>query len=244
MVAITPVWAATVVLLVVVFTSVAGRDAYGATRWIGIGSFSLQPSEFAKAVIVVVGAHLARQYLCEGSMDRNEAAMRLLVGVGLPLALVLAQPDKGTAGVIVLTLLVMCYLAGVRGTTILAAGLALGVVAVLWSLKDEYSRARIMTMLDPTSDPYGAGYQLTQGFYAFGSGGLTGLGLGMSRQKYSYLPMAHNDFIFAIVGEELGLVGTVGMLAAFALLLWAGLRIAESAPDVTGRLIEIRRAHV
>lgn len=227
----------TAVLLVVVYTPLAGLDAYGATRWIAIGPFTLQPSEFAKVTIVLVGARIAEKYFWEGSIDTNEAAKLAAVGIGVPLLLVVMQPDKGTTGVALLTLLVMSYLAGVSGRHI--ALLCVGVLAagIAYALKDEYSRARILTMFNPFSDPYGAGYQLTQGFYAFGSGGITGLGLGMSRQKYSYLPMAHNDFIFAVVGEELGLVGTAGMLVAFVVLLWAGFKIAESAPDMAGKLI-------
>ncbi len=231
------VWGLTVALLVVVYTPLAGRDAYGATRWIAIGPFSLQPSEFAKIVMLLVGARIAERFFCEGSLDRNEAIKLVAGGIMAPLALVLWQPDKGTTGVVVLTLLVMCYLAGVPGYQIGGLGLAIGVIAIAYSLKDDYSRQRILTMFNPFKDEYGAGYQLTQGFYAFGSGGLTGLGLGMSRQKYNYLPMAHNDFIFAIVGEELGLVGAVGMLAAFAVLLWSGLKIAQNAPDIAGTLI-------
>ena len=116
--------------------------------------------------------------------------------------------------------------------------LGVGIVGVLAnSLKDDYSRARIVAVLNPWSDPTGSGYQLIQGFYAFGSGGLFGVGIGMSKQKYSYLPMAYNDFIFAVVGEELGLVGTLGLLAAFGVLAWAGFRIARYAPDMCGRLI-------
>ncbi len=230
-------WAITVFLLVVVYTPLAGRDAYGATRWIAMGPFTLQPSEFAKVIILLVGAQIAEKYFWEGSIDNSQALKLLFVGVLIPLFLVLWQPDKGTTGVVVITLLIMCYLAGASASAVGLVGIGVGVAAIAYSLKDDYSRARILTMFNPSNDPYGAGYQLTQGFYAFGSGGLTGLGIGMSRQKYNYLPMAHNDFIFAIVGEELGLLGTVGMLAVFALLLWSGLKIAQAAPDVAGRLI-------
>ncbi|WP_417803050.1 FtsW/RodA/SpoVE family cell cycle protein, partial [Thermophilibacter provencensis] len=136
-----------------------------------------------------------------------------------------------------ITIVTMGYLAGVP-KRILAAFLVLGVLGFLGlSLKDDYSRQRLLTMLNPESDPYGAGYQLLQGFYAFGSGGLFGVGIGFSKQKYSYLPMAHNDFIFAVIGEECGLVGTLGLLAGFALFAWAGFRIALHAPDLAGRLI-------
>lgn len=231
------VWGVTLLSLVLVYTPIAGHDAYGASRWIGIGSFSLQPSEFAKITIILVGAHLANEYFARASLEPREALKLFLIGVALPLALVLWQPDKGTTGVLVLTLCVMVYLAGVPGWSIGAFAVLAVLAALVYSFKDEYSRARILTMLDPFRDEYGDGYQLVQGFYALGSGGLTGMGLGMSRQKYSYLPMAHNDFIFAVVGEELGFVGAVALLAAFCLLLWAGLKIAQNAPDLTGRLI-------
>jgi cell division protein FtsW len=131
----------------------------------------------------------------------------------------------------------MGYLAGLPRNLILGVAGAGVVFFLVLSLRDEYSRARIVTMFDPWREYYGDGYQLIQGFYAFGSGGLFGVGLGFSRQKYSYLPMAYNDFIFAVIGEELGLVGTVGMLAVFALLGWAGFQIAKNAPDLAGRLI-------
>ena len=227
----------TVMLLVIVFAPIAGRDAYGATRWIAIGPFTLQPSEFAKVSVLLAGAKFAESYLWERTLSNKEALVIGVVGVIVPLGLVLLQPDKGTTGVVVMTLIVMCYLAGVRGQVIVSAGCVFAILVFCVSVSDEYSRARIATMFDPANDPFGAGYQLMQGFYAFGTGGLTGLGLGMSRQKYNYLPMAHNDFIYAVIGEEMGLVGTIGLLAAFALLLWSGFKIAEAAPDMAGRLI-------
>lgn len=230
-------WAVTLLSLLLVFTPVAGHDAYGATRWIAIGSFSLQPSEFAKAVILLVGATLAEGFFEQGTIEGPEMLKLSVLGVGLPLVLILAQPDKGTTGVLVLTLLVMLYLAGFPAKYLGVILLVAGVLAAAIALRDEYSRARIMTVFDPFQDEFGAGYQLIQGFYALGSGGLTGVGLGMSRQKYNYLPMAHNDFIIAVIGEELGFVGVFLLLAAFGLLLWAGLKIAENAPDLAGRLI-------
>ncbi|MEE1158360.1 MAG: putative peptidoglycan glycosyltransferase FtsW [Atopobiaceae bacterium] len=230
-------WGLTFCSLVMVYSPMAGQDAYGATRWISIAGFTLQPSEFAKVTIILTGAYIAEQYWELGTLEDMEALKWLIVGVAVPLGFILMQPDKGTTGVLVLTLLVMSYLAGVPGKAIGIFFLACVGVAAVIALRDDYSRARIMTVFDPFRDEFDAGYQLVQGFYALGSGGLTGVGLGLSRQKYNYLPMAHNDFIFAVVGEELGFVGTVGLLAAFALLLWAGLKIAENAPDLRGRLI-------
>lgn len=230
------VWVGSLLLLGLIYTPIA-RGAYGASRWISVAGLTLQPSELAKVVVLLTAANLCRRYYQDGELWRDRFVLLLAVGVGLPLALILFQPDKGTTGILVLTVLIMLYLAGMSMrylAPLLAAGVA---VALVLAFKDDYARQRVMTMLDPFLDPYGAGYQLVQGFYAFATGGLFGVGLGLSRQKYSYLPMAHNDFIFAVIGEELGLVGTVGVLAAFGLLIWAGFRIAESAPDLTGRLV-------
>ena len=234
---LTGVWVLTVVMLLAIFASSMGQGAYGASRWIGIGSFSLQPSEFAKVTVVLTAANLAQRYFDDATIDFDRFVKLMGAGVGIPLILILAQPDKGTTMVLAATLLVMGYLAGLPRNLILGIA-GVGIVGFLiLSLRDDYSRARIVTMFNPWRDYYGDGYQLIQGFYAFGSGGLFGVGLGFSRQKYSYLPMAHNDFIFAVIGEELGLVGTLGMLAVFALLGWAGARIAKNAPDLAGRLI-------
>jgi len=230
-------WVVIVGLLLIVFTPVAGKDINGASRWIGLGPFTLQPSEFTKILELFVGAYFLHQYFELRSLDQTLTVRMLLVGVGIPLVLVVLQPDKGTTGVISIALIFMAYLAGLPGKNVLKIIGVFAVVALLYSLKDEYSRARVMTMFDPFKDEYDSGYQLLQGFFALGSGGVTGVGLGMSRQKYNYLPMAHNDFIFAVVGEELGLVGTVALVLVFVALLWAGLKVAENAPDLMGRLI-------
>ena len=231
-----PIWVLTAALLALVI--VAGTDNdMGATRWINLGFFDLQPSEFAKITIVFTAANVAERYFEEGSLDWSGFLKLMVVGVGAPLVLIVVQPDKGTTMVLGLTIVVMGYLAGVPKrwlVALLIAGLV-GFLAI--SLRDDYSRQRLLTMLDPWSDPFVTGYQLIQGFYAFGSGGLLGVGIGFSRQKYSYLPMAHNDFIFAVIGEECGLLGTLGVLAGFAVFMWAGFQIARYAPDLSGRLV-------
>lgn len=231
-----PIWVVTVFLLGIVI--VAGTDNdMGATRWIDLGFFDLQPSEFAKITVIFTAASLAQRYFEEGSISWEDFLKLLVGGVAVPIVLIVLQPDKGSTLVLGLTIVVMGYLAGLD-KRVLVAFLVMGFLGFLaLSLKDDYSRQRLLTMLDPWSDPTGSGYQLIQGFYAFGSGGLLGVGVGFSRQKYSYLPMAHNDFIFAIIGEECGLVGTVGLLAGFAVFLWAGLEVARHAPDLAGRLV-------
>ena len=232
-------WALTVLMLLVVFSPAAGADAYGATRWIAIGPFSLQPSEFAKITIILTGADVMGELLGSGSPNWRRILFRGGIGVVLPAVLILSQPDKGTVLVISATLVVMAYFAGapLKVYGLLAGVAVVALLAVI--LIDDYARQRVITMFNPWTDPDGAGYQIIQGFYAFGTGGLFGLGIGMSKQKYAYLPMAYNDFIYAVIGEELGLVGTVGMLCAFIALLWAGLQIARHAPDLTGQLIAI-----
>ncbi len=232
-----PLWIAVMVALAMVFLPGTSQDAYGASRWINIGGFSFQPSEFAKIFIIICAAEIAQNYFEERSVDDQGVIKLIVIGVVVPLGAILGQPDKGSTMILCMTLLVMAYLGGLDRRWV-AAIAALGVVVFLFlSFKDDYSRSRVMIMLDPWSDALGSGYQLIQGFYAFGSGGIFGVGLGFSKQKYAYLPMAHNDFIYAIIGEELGLVGTVGLLVLFAVLLWAGFEIARHASDLSGRLI-------
>ena len=234
---IVPIWIFTVCLLAMVVISSLGATAGGATRWLSFGSRSLQPSEFAKITVVFTAANIAVRFFEEQSISLKECLVRIVIGLGIPLALICGQPDKGTTMICGVTLLFMLYLAGAPHKLILSiAGIAfLG--AVVLSLKDEYSRARVMAMIDPFRDPTKGGYQIIQGYYAISSGGIFGLGLGMSRQKYSYLPEAHNDLIFAVICEELGFVGAMVVLLAFALIAWAGLQIARNASDMSGRLV-------
>ncbi|MBS5327983.1 MAG: putative lipid II flippase FtsW [Atopobium sp.] len=232
-----PIWVVTIGMLAIIFTPIAGADAYGATRWISVGPFSFQPSEFAKITILISVSYLAQQYFIDQTIDQMEFFKKFAIAALAPLLLILAQPDKGSTLIIVGTLLVIGYLADVDRRVLATIAVAGFIGFAFLSLKDDYSRARVVTMFNPWADYYGAGYQLAQGFYAFGSGGIFGVGFGFSRQKYSYLPMAHNDFIFAVIGEELGFIGVLGLLAVFGALVWAGFKIARYAPDLTGRLI-------
>ena len=232
-----PIWIVTIGMLAIIFTPIAGADAYGATRWISIGPFSFQPSEFAKITILISVSYLAQQYFIDQTIDQMEFFKKFAIAALVPLVLILAQPDKGSTLIIVGTLLVIGYLADVDRRVLATIAVAGFIGFAFLSLKDDYSRARVVTMFNPWADYYGAGYQLAQGFYAFGSGGIFGVGFGFSRQKYSYLPMAHNDFIFAVIGEELGFIGVLGLLVVFGALVWAGFKIARYAPDLTGRLI-------
>ncbi len=231
------IWMGTVFALFLIFLPVAGQDAYGATRWIAVGPLHFQPSEFAKITVVLAAAELLDELHRSGGRLEGRFLAKAAVVLGVPLLLIVLQPDKGSTMICAVTILVMAYLSGVDWRVCLGVAVLGFAGFLVISLRDSYSRARILTMLDPWRDPYGDGYQLIQGFYAFGSGGLLGVGIGMGRAKYSYLPFPYNDFIFAMVGEECGLVGALGLVAAFALLLWCGYRIARYAPDLTGRLV-------
>lgn len=224
-----------IVLLLV--TVAAGSSSKGAARWISLGVFRFQPSEFIKAAIILIAAELLYRFYVEKTMDTREAAIKATLGIVIPLGLIFIQPDKGTTIIIFVTLMCMAYYAGFPGRIL--GGLAVvGLIFILIvALATGYSRSRFLAMLNPELDPYGISYQLLQGFYAFGNGGLTGVGIGLSHQKYFYLPEAHNDFIYAVIGEELGMVGTLGLLVLYFLLILFALHIASHAPDLRGKFI-------
>lgn len=224
-----------IVLLLV--TVAVGSSVKGAARWISLGVFRFQPSEFIKAAIILIAAELLYRFYVEKTMDTREAAIKATLGIVIPLGLIFIQPDKGTTIIIFVTLMCMAYYAGFPGR-ILGGFALVGLIFILIvALATDYSRSRFLAMLNPELDPYGISYQLLQGFYAFGNGGLTGVGIGLSHQKYFYLPEAHNDFIYAVIGEELGMVGTLGLLALYFLLILFALHIANHAPDLRGKFI-------
>lgn len=234
---IIPIWIVTVGLLVLVFTAAIGQGAYGAMRWIKIGGFSLQPSEFAKVTVILTLASLLSRYLEDRSLSGRGFIASLPMAIGVPLVAIFLQPDKGTTVICALTLAVMAFVSGINRRFLSTALCVVAGIVLVFSIVDGYARDRILMAWNPWSDEWGAGYQLVQGQYAFSTGGLLGVGIGMSRQKYSYLPMAHNDFIFAIIGEELGLVGTLCVLAVFAALILAAFQVARHARDLMGRVI-------
>jgi cell division protein FtsW len=230
-----PILVGSFVLLLAVMVPGIGITSNGSTRWIGVGSFVIQPSEFAKLGIALWGADLlARKARLLG--EWRHLLVPLLPVVTLFAAIVMMQPDMGTTLVIVTLLLALLWTVGAPGR--LFAGV-LAVVATLASflaVLEPYRLERITSFRDPFNDAMGSGYQAVQGIYALSSGGWWGLGLGASREKWSYLPNAHTDFILAIIGEELGLIGTLMVVALFGVLAYAGIRIASRATDTFARL--------
>lgn len=221
-------------LLLMVF--VMGVGKWGATRWIDLGFTTLQPSEFAKlgCVLVIASLMAAR---AERPRPLKDDLIEGGLAVGIPFALVMVQPDMGTAMSILLAVFIVLILGGLPWRTVTTSVLAGGVGVVALIFAKPYRAARFFAFLDPEADPLKGGYQILQAKLAFGSGGILGLGLGMSRQKYLYLPAAHTDFIYAIIGEELGLLGALAVLLAFGVMCYAGVRIALYARDGYSRLL-------
>ena len=227
----------TLVLLVAVLIPHVGREVGGARRWLGVGSATFQPSELAKLTMVVYVAAWLSARGAERVGHFVRTALPVLALVGGVAFLILREPDLGTAGALVATSMVMLYTAGVPvGQFIAILGVAVPVLAAA-IFTSTYRRNRFLAFLNPQAHPLESGYHILQSLYALGSGGLFGVGLGQSRQKYFYLPEEHTDFIFAVLGEELGLIGGLVVLALFGLVIWRGFRIAANAPDLFGTLL-------
>ncbi len=213
-----------------------GPSIAGARRWIRLGGFSFQPSEIAKVAMVFVVADY---------MDRRQSRLKqfskgllpLLFLVGVLFALILVEPDLGTPVLMGLVLLALLILGGARWRHLLSMGIAVLPVLILAIIKVRYRLKRLFAYVDPWSDPQGTGYQLVQSLLAMGSGGIFGRGLGGSRIKISNLPDAHTDFVFSVIGEELGLLGTLTCVALFLFLCMWGLQVAKRAPTCFSRLV-------
>jgi cell division protein FtsW len=232
-----PIFVITLVLLVAVLLPGIGAEINGSRRWIVIpGVGTLQPAEFAKLAIVLYLAHwLDRRGTSAGTFWNGLIPFALLVAPGF--FLIAAEPDLGTAGVYVIVAVSIFFMAGAN---LLYLGLiAGGVGAAAWVMitTTSYQLTRVQSFMDPFSDPLKSGYNAVQALLALGLGGITGLGLGESRQKFLYLPAPSTDFIFAIIGEEWGLVGTLAVVALFVVVAYQGYRIAITAPDTFSGLV-------
>ena len=232
------IWTA---LALVGFTLVAvlfGPRLNGARRWFGIAGMGVQPSEFAKIVVVLfVAAILERR------MDRIDDIRYSLVPVGIVLGgivgLIMLQPDLGTALSIIVIVSAMVFAAGINYRYLIGLLLVSLPAAYIVLMSADYRRRRIEVFLDPWSDPLGDGFQVIQSLIAVGTGGIFGRGLMAGVQKLYYLPYPHTDFIYAVIGEELGLLGTTVVLACFCIIAWRGLRTSLRAPDRFGAFLAL-----
>lgn len=225
-----------VAMALLVLVLVFGVTVNGARRWFRFGPFSFQPSELAKLCLIIYMADvLARKQ--EHIREFFQGFVPPVLIVGLAFALIMLQPDFGSAVLIAMTLFAILFVAGIRLSHVFLI-IVLAAPAMVYLIATEpYRLRRVFMFINPWEDPSGAGYQLVQSFIALSSGWLFGVGPGASLQKLSYLPEASGDFAFAILGAELGFLGCVAVIGLFAFLMWQGIRVCRTAPDLFGNLL-------
>ena len=233
-----PIMAFSCLLLVLVLIPHIGRETAGARRWFRIGPLNFQPSEFAKiAVLIYLADLMARKEKVVKSFIHGYLSPILVLG--FVLGLVLLEPDLGTAIAISVIGTLILFVSGVRPLYIFTSILASIPALYVLLFRVPYRRKRMMIFLNPWSDKRGAGFQIIQSFVALGSGGLLGVGLGQSRQKLFYLPASHTDFIFSIIGEELGFLGAAAVVVLFILFVWEGMKITLRAEGRFEKLLSM-----
>jgi cell division protein FtsW len=236
----TAIFVIALVGLVVVLIPQIGTVTYGARRWVRFGSyFGYQPSEFAKlAMIIFMSGYIAKNREKMSTFVRGFVVPIVLVGVVS--LLILMEPDFGTAMFISMVTFVLLMVGGTRIVYVVFAMIAsIPHIYQMMHNIPTYRYNRLLAFLDPWKDPMGIGYQIIQSWIALGSGGVAGLGMGESRQKLFFLPMSDNDFIFSIIGEEFGFVGTTSIIVMFAILTWQGIRVCKAAPDLFGFFLSL-----
>ena len=224
------------VLLILVLIPGIGHEVAGARRWLRLGPIGFQPTELVKLVLIAnVAFYLTRKQELVAEFVRGVVPSLTVMAVFL--ALVLLQPDFGTVVLIALTLLLMIFIGGARPAHILFSLLGFGLIGALLIASQSYRMKRMLAFLDPWSDRLDSGFQIVQSYLAFGSGGWTGVGLGDSRQKMFFLPEAHTDFIYSILAEEWGLLGSLAVMALLACFIWRGFAACLSNEDEFGRYL-------
>ncbi len=229
-------FAFSVVLLVLVLVPGIGKEANGSRGWFVVAGFSMQPSELAKMAFAIWGAHLLAARRMERASLR-EMLIPLVPAAVIALALIVAQPDLGQTVSLGIILLGLLWYAGLPLRVFVSSLAAVVISAAILAVSAGYRSDRVRSWLNPDNDPQDSGYQARQAKFALAHGGIFGDGLGQGVAKWNYLPNAHNDFIFAIIGEELGLVGALGLLGLFGLFAYTGMRIARRSADPFLRLL-------
>lgn len=229
-------FAISVILLVLVLIPGIGNLANGSRKWFVIAGFSMQPSELAKVAFAIWGAHLLAARRMERASLR-EMLIPLVPAAVIALALIVAQPDLGQTVSMGIILLGLLWYAGLPLRVFVSSLAAVFVAGAVLAMSAGYRSDRVRSWLDPENDPQDTGYQARQAKFALAHGGIFGDGLGQGIAKWNYLPNAHNDFIFAIIGEELGLIGALGLLGLFGLFAYTGMRIARRSADPFLRLL-------
>ena len=229
--------AVVILMLFAVLVPGIGVTAGGSSRWLALGPLSIQPSELAKIALILFIADVFSRKDPYAVEELPHTLFPVIPVVGVLAVLIMAQPDMGTTMLICSIGFGLLFLAGAPLRYLGVMGVLGGSIAAFGALAEPYRRARVLSFLNPWADPLNTGYQSIQSLIAMGSGGFFGVGIGASRQKWLYVPNAHTDFIYAILGEEVGLLGTLMVLGMFAFLAYLGIRIARAAPDRFGMFI-------
>ena len=226
----TPLFFVSIIFLLLVLLSHVGFSALGARRWLFLGPVNFQPSELVKIAICIYFAKVA---------SKAKSAISYFIPLIIVIALIMLQPDLGTTLIVVVMGLSQIFVSGINLWYLVGAGIAGLLAGIPLILLSPYRRERLLTFLQMSEDPLGASYHMRQILLGLGSGGLFGVGLGASRQKYSFLPEASTDSIFAVIAEEVGLVGGVAIIGLFIYFVVRGLKIAQNAPDVFGKTLAV-----
>lgn len=236
--AVYPAYLFGLIILILVLIPGIGKEVGGARRWIDLGFIGFQPSEFAKYILIL--------YLSYSITKKWDKMDTLVVGFishifmgGIYIILILMEPDFGMATIMLISVFGMLYVGGIRFKYLAISGVA-SIMLITWAIVTHgYRMNRIIAYLNPWNDPLGSGYQAVQSFTALGLGGVMGVGLGNSSQKLFFLPEAHTDFIFSIIGEELGFIGIFAVVMLFGFLLIRGIKVALRAPDTFGSMLAL-----
>jgi cell division protein FtsW len=228
----------TIGLLFVVLVPGLGVHVMGSSRWVGFGQLRLQPSELMKLALTLFAADFITRRLDEGATDRRIIGPLILV-TGFACVLILAQPDMGTAMVLGFIALALLFVSGVRLGPVMKVMAALACLALIVAVASPYRRARLLSFMDPSAHGSSSGYQVVQSLIGLGSGHLFGAGLGGGQAQWGFLPNAHTDFIFSVIGEELGIAGALLVLALLGGFMWLGIRAATQSRDGFGALLAL-----
>ncbi len=231
-----PAYMICLILLIAVLIPGMGKKVGGAQRWLELGTFTFQPAELAKFVVLLYLAH---------SLDKKKDKIKSfsvgflshVVMAGIFITLIFLQPDFGTSAIILIICIIMMFIGNVRIQYILTMPFIVAIFSTFAIMTKTYRMERLLSFLDPWKDPLGTGYQTVQSFIAFGVGGISGTGLGNSTQKLFFLPHAYTDFIFSIIGEELGFIAVACVIMVFLFIFYRSIKIAMKAPDPFGRYL-------
>lgn len=232
-----PILLLSIFFLIILFFPGFSRHIRGASRWLSIGPFSFQPSEVAKIALIIYIADCLTRKKAKDISSFVWGILPVFIVTVFIFLLILSQPDFSTAIVIMVCSFIMLFIGGSQITQLFALIVLLIPPGLLLALGKDYRRVRLLSFLDPWQDPLNSGFHIIQSLLALGSGGLTGVGIAESRQKFFYLPDQHTDFIFSIIGEELGFIGAFIIIILFIVFLWRGFLISLRAKDVFGLLL-------